>query len=298
MTDIKETIKVQSEAAVIGLEQAGVSAKNKLWDMPPVKRYLILGLIIGFIPALLLVRYGSEQIMGLRYARQALSAHPSFNAAQNPTVGAVKIVSNPTGIYSAYVEVTNPNLDLAAPAITYSIAFSNGSGQTIFTSTGSFYLLPDEKKTLVIPRIEASEAITTGTIKLGEVKWQKKISLPEVALKVSEPILYEETNPLTFVAEGSVINNSPYALGTVRLVFVLHGANNQVVGVSQRDEFRLPAFGRRAYKQLWPGLYQADVRKVQVTAYTNTLDPQNITTETVTPTPSQDDRNNSNPDFF
>ncbi len=298
MVDLKETLKIQSESAVLGVEEAGFNAKNKILGLPPVKRFLVLVLLIGFIPALLLVRYGTEQIFGLQYGRAALSAHPSFAVAQDPVVGDVKIVSNPTGIYSAYVEVSNPNLDLAAPNITYSIDFTNGNGQIVRTATGNFYLLPNEKKTLIIPRIEATESIAAGTILLGEVKWQKKISVTEVQLKVSEPILYEEVNPLTFVAEGSVINNSPYALGSVRLVFILYGNNNQVIGVSQRDEFSIPAFGRRAYKQLWPGLYRSDVSKVQVTAYTNTLDPQNITTENVAPTPTPENRNSGGIDFF
>ncbi len=112
------------------------------------------------------------------------------------------------------------------------------------------------------------------------MNWQKKLNLPNVKLRASEPLLYDESNPLTFIAEGSIINESPYEVASGRIVFLLLDDNNKIIGVSQRDEYKLLPFGRRAYKQLWPGLYKTQVKKVQVLPSTNILDPLNITTST------------------
>lgn len=276
MPGLKENLQVQTQETILTAQQAGFSFKNSFQMMAKWKRVLVLTLVIALVPGYLLARFGIEQLLRLQYARQALVAHPGFSAATDPVIGAVTLIKNPTGNWSAYALVTNPNLDLAAEHLNYTVAFQTGNGREVYRTTGTTYLLPNEKRYIVIPRIESTEQLSSGTLTLGEVDWQKKLSIPEVSLKASEPITYEELNPLAFFAEGAVVNNSPYDLSAVRLVFLLFDQNNKTIGVSQRDEFTLPAFARRAYKQQWPGLYQADVRRVQVIVTTNTLDSQNI----------------------
>ena len=75
---------------------------------------------------------------------------------------------------------------------------------------------------------------------------------------------------------GDFTNNSPYTLGTVRLTFVLFGAGNNIIGVSQRDEFTVAPFERRSYTQLWPDAFPSNLAKVETDAYTDTLDPDNL----------------------
>lgn len=279
MSEFKENITIHTQSAIVTIQEVALVIRNAFKAMPAVKQTIVLFLLITIIPAYIGVRYGSEKVFAAQYARQAVSAHPSYTVTLPPIVGTIKLLRNTNGIYSAYTEVSNPNLELSANNIPYTVNFINKAGESIYSVNNTLYLLPNEKKYIVIPRVEAGDALTTGTIELGDVDWQKRLSIPQVELRVSEPILSEEYNPLTFAVEGSVVNNSPYAVQAVRLVFFLYDGTNNIIGVSQRDEFRLPAFGRRAYKQLWPGLYKADIKKVQVEAYTNTMDAQNITVE-------------------
>jgi hypothetical protein len=253
MAGFRETFTVQFESAVLALQESTLSIRKAYHGMAPLKQGLVMFFLIAMIPLYLGVRFGTEKIMAAQYARKALSSHPSYTVTNPPVIGDVKIIKNNNGTFSAYAELENPNLDLSADNISYSIALQNSAGESIYPVSGTTYLLPDEKKFIVVPKIESTENIVRGTLTLGDVDWQKRISIPQVQLKVSEPTLLEEVNPLTFVAEGSVVNNSPYALRSVRLVFFIYDANGRAIGVSQRDEFTIPAFGRRAYKQLWPG---------------------------------------------
>jgi hypothetical protein len=276
MPGLKEGLQVQTQETILAAEQAGFSFRDNFRVMTKWKRVMILAILIALVPGYLLARFGTEQLLRLQYARQALVAHPGFSTSTDPVIGAVTLIKNPTGNWSAYALVTNPNLDLATETLGYTMTFENGNGREVYSTTGTTYLLPNEKRYIVVPRIESTEQLSSATLTLGEVNWQKKLSIPEVSLKASEPITSEELNPLAFFAEGAVVNNSPYDLSAVRIVFLLFDQNNKAIGVSQRDEFTIPAFGRRAYKQQWPGLYQADVRKVQVIATTNTLDSTNV----------------------
>ncbi len=281
MAGIKEKIQVNVQGAFLGVQEKSFSFVREFKALPNWKRILILVVAIAIIPLYLLLRFGTEQYLSVRYAREALSAHAAINVVQNPVVGNMSIIKNPNGSYSAVALVSNPNLDLAAENISYTASFVDSEKRTLSTEKGSIYLLPNEKKYLVFPKLAAtSVGIAGGTVKLGEVKWQKRLNIPEVKLRASEPLLYDEANPLTFIAEGSIINDSPFEIGSARIVFLLFDDSNKIIGVSQRDEFKLVPFGRRAYKQLWPGLYRSQVKKIQVLPVTNTLDSKNVTVTT------------------
>lgn len=284
MAGIKETIQVNAQGALLGVQEGGFSFVNQFRAMPKWKRVLILIVLIAIIPGYLAARFGTEQYLASKYGRGALSGHAAFNIAQDPVLGSMQIIRNPNNTYSAVVEVSNPNLDLSANNISYTATFQS-SGREI-TDSGTFYLLPNEKKYLVFPRINAAGAVSSGSLRVENINWQKRLNLPDVPLRASEPILYDEANPLQFVAEGSIINNSPYQVGTARIVFLLFDASDRIIGVSQRDESALLPFGRRAYLQLWPGIYRDQVSKVQVIPSTNVLDANNITVDVAPVTPA------------
>lgn len=296
MTGIKETIQVNAQGALLGVQEGGFSFVNQFRALPKWKRVIILTIAIAILPAFLVARFGTEQYLAQKYGRSALTAQAAFNTSQNPVIGDMQIIRNPNNTFSAVVLVSNPNIELSATGISYVASFQSSGRQNVATSTGTFFLLPNEKKYLVFPRIESgASSVATGEIKLDNINWQKRLNVPEVNLRASEPLLFDESNPLTFVAEGSIINDSPYQIGSARIVFLLFDEQNKIIGVSQRDESRLLPFGRRAYKQQWPGIYRSQVRRVQVIPSTSTLDAQNISTNPqITPPVNT----NSNSDIF
>ena len=97
---------------------------------------------------------------------------------------------------------------------------------------------------------------------------------------MAEPYVYEEVNPLATIVEGSVVNNSEFALKQASLVIVLYGDNNKILAVSQREEYTLKPYERRAYRLSWPGINRASVKKVDLKAYTNLLDETNLSVDT------------------
>lgn len=277
MTELNDNTKIKLESAVVAVEEREVSTVNAFQAMPKWKRVLTLSLLIAAIPLYLVARIGVEQYLLYQWQDLALISKPSFAEALPPQIGSLKIIRNPNGLYSAYVEIANLNLELSAKTITYNASFKDNSGNVVQTSNGLFHLLPDERKFLVIPRIDSPAPIVSGEIQLGEVNWQKKADIPEVNIRISDPYLYEEVNPLSFIVEGSIINQSPYTLGTVRIAFVLYDKSDKIIAVSQREEYKVSAYGRRAYKQVWPGVYAKEVAKVRVIPYTNSIDPDNLT---------------------
>ncbi len=276
MASLKDNLLVKKEGLELSLAESSFSFRNFLREFPRGKKILLTILAIGLIPTILIVRIGSQLLTEKRLEQNIITAHPSFLSPKAPTVGAVQLFNSGHGWYSAVAQVSNENLDLGATSIAYQFNFYNSQGEAVEQSNGTLYLSPGQKKYIVAPRVDTKEILSKGELILSEAKWQKRLTVPEVSLKASAPFLSNELNPLTLVAEGAVVNDSPYELATVRLVFLLYNRDSKLVGVSQRDEFSLPAFGRRAYKQTWPDLYVADIAQVKVLPDTNTLDIDNL----------------------
>jgi hypothetical protein len=297
MSDLKENFDIQVETAKLRAAEAGLSFGSYFRSFPAWKRRLLYLMLILIIPGYVVVRYGVEQAVALRLKQQVLSAHPSFSTTEEPTIGSVRVLSLAPGQYAAYAEVQNNNLDLAADNVPYTFHFNGSTGGEAVSSGGTLFLLPNQKKYVVASRVDSAVGVSSATLELGEIKWQKKLDMPTVELKTPESFLSEEINPLRLTVEGSVVNNSPYQLGTVKLVFLLYNSAGNVIAVSQRDEFRVSAFGRRSYVQQWPGLYKTDVAKIVTIADTNTLDGNNVMIDQTAPSDLRDIQGSQNNGF-
>lgn len=276
MTELKENLKVQYAGATLAIQDGLFKFKQWFTGLPKWEQTLLVTLLILLIPGVIALRYGTELYYTKSLNKYSLAAHPAFDAPEPIQVSSAKIVQNFNGTVSAYAEVTNRNLDLAAESLKYTFHFLNAKEEEITQASGETYLLPDEKKWIVISRVQSLQNISSATVQVEQPTWQKKLQLPEVALRMSEPYVYEEVNPLATTAEGSVVNNSPYNLKQVTLQLILYDKNNKVLAVTTREEYTVKAFERRAYKLQWPGIYKSSVDRIELQAYTNTLDPNNL----------------------
>lgn len=274
---LKENIQIQTSGAAIGAQESLFKFKTWFFSLHTWQRALLIMLLILLIPGSLLLRYGIELVLVRQYSQQAIVAQPAFSNPEPITQSKVSIIENSIGTSSAYAVIKNPNLDLAVEQLRYTITFYNSRNQLIQTSNGATFLLPDQQRWLVVPRIESTEPIAKAELKFTEPVWQKRLTLPEVELRMTEPYTYQQDSPYATVTEGAVINNSPFDLKQVTLVLVLYGNNNEVLGVTTREEFTLKPYERRAYVTQWPGVDRSRVSRIGLEAYTNTLDPANLT---------------------
>lgn len=274
---LKENLQIQTSGVAIGVQENAFRFKTWYQSLFGWQRALFIFLMVLLIPGYFAVRYGLELVLLRQYGQNALVAHPAFNNPEQLSQTKVTIVPNPNGTVSAYAIVKNPNLDLAAEELRYSFNFYNSRNQQVYTSSGVAYILPNQSRWLVVPRVESTDPISRSELVIDEPNWQKRLTVPEVELRMNEPYTYQQDSPLATITEGSVINNSPYSLQQVSLVLVLYGENNQVLAMSSREEFTLQPYERRAYLLQWPGLNRSSVSRIGLEAYTNSLDPDNLT---------------------
>jgi hypothetical protein len=277
MTQIQDRLKVLSGSAVIAGEESGLAAKSFFSSMARWQKVVFFAGLILIVPAYFAAYYGSQMVVSSRYEKDLLQPHAAFAQAKPLSATSVTVLKVNESQYAAYFQVTNNNLDLAAPSIPYTLDFFNTAGEKIYSSPGTFFLLPDQKKYVITPRIESREEITSAKLTITEVKWQKRLAIPRVSFKTPTPEISDQLiNPSQLVVEGSVVNDSPYTVKAIKISFLVYDRSGHVVGVSSRDEGNLVPFGRRAYKQNWPGLSATDIAKVEVSVDVNTLDPSNL----------------------
>ena len=263
----------------IEVEEAELAAQKTLSSFPKIARwFLILG-ILAILPVYFTAKKISYNIWAKRYAQGQLTAKPSFANPLPPKASAVSLTTMGSGVYGAAVELANQNLELSASNISYAFNFYNSQKQLLYTYAGHAFLLPDEKKYVVLPRFTATEAIAYTEFQIDpNITWQKRLNIPEVKILTGVPNSYHEFSPRAFVLEGDFTNQSPYALKQIRLNFILLNRLGKIIGVSQRTEFTVAPFERRSYKQLWPNLFAEGLTEMKVVAETNVLDPENLST--------------------
>ncbi len=246
--------------------------------LPPALKWLLAVMIVAIIPAYYLTKAVSHGYYGSRYKDSLVAAQAAFSNPLPPVVGTSTLTTIGNGMYAAAAPIANPNLELSAKQVSYEFKFYNEQGQQVASVKDSTFLLPNQNKFLAVPRLQSAQDIQSADVAVSpDIAWQKRLNVPAVQLVAPQPSVYNQPEPLALVAEGYFQNNSPYQLGRVRLTFILYNAQNRIVAVSQRDEFAVAPFERRAYKQLWPGVYNGSVSRSAVLAETNTLDASNIT---------------------
>ncbi len=241
------------------------------------QKLVISACIIGLVPTYTIARSLAYKTEKARLSKVAVSAKPSFTNPEAISVGKVNIASAGKTTFSSFLEIENKNLELSLPETAIEIQFLNSLKQIIHTEKVNIFLLPGQKKNIVVPKIETTDAIQSASVVVPEkLMWQKRLFIPKVSLVAQTPAWFNQTDPTAFVVEGAIDNQSPYALKKVVISYILRGTGNSFLGSSQRSEFDLKPFERRAYKQLWPNVYTNAVTKVEVVAETNVLDSKNL----------------------
>lgn len=261
----------------LDIAEAELAAKKSLEGYPPVLKWIIILAALAVIPGYFAAKALSYKIWRQRLAAAEITAKPSFNNPQSPKLSAVTVIKVAATDYMAAAKIENPNLDLAAKEVNYRFNFYDSKNQLITFAEDKCFLLPNQSKYLVAPKITSLAEIARAEIIInGAIAWQKKISLPQVKLVTGNPYVYQQYDPLSLAAESSVLNRSPYNLGTVGLTVVVFDRNGNIIAVSRREEHSVASGERRAFKQLWPNLVASSLGQAAVYAETNILDKTNV----------------------
>lgn len=267
------------EKLELKVEEAEFKARSLFSRFSSAQKWTIIVCLLGAIPGYFLAKTIGNFYFERQYRQYLTEARPSFSDPKGLLIERIDIGSLGENEYAVVAQLVNPNLDLAAKAVAYEFKFIAANGaEAALSQSGEFYILPNQKKYLVAPKIFASSGIARAVLNLTpDVAWQKKPDLPQIKLITNQPKGIDQLSPFGYALEGVMTNQSPYFIKEVRLTFLLYGAGGKIIGGSQRSEFSLKPFETRSYKQIWAGISGRNVVRAEVEAETNLLDKENLT---------------------
>jgi hypothetical protein len=281
MSLIKEKIELE-------IEEAEFLAGKTLSQFPPIVKYALIICVLGIIPAYYISKNLSHKYWQKQYQSLLTSPRPSFSDALAPKISPITLIYSQNS-YSALVKISNENLNLSLPETPYQVDFYNQKNETVYSSQGKIFLLPNQSKYVLVAKFNTNESIASANFYLtAPAKWQKRLAIAKVNLNAFVTQFSNQQDPLAFFAEGSLQNLSPYKINSVRLTFLVKNSSDEVLTASQRDEFNLEPGKTRSFKQLWPGVFLNNAAKVEIFADTNPLDRNNLNIQQESSTSSSD----------
>lgn len=272
MSLFKEKLELKAEEAEFKAQK--IMSRFEAWQKWLIFIFLIGGILGYFIAKAIAGSYYQKQ-----YQQYLIQAKPSFTNPEPIQIERIDIASYGENEFAVAALLKNKNLDLGAKNVPYTMKFLAADGsETAPAVQSQFYILPNQAKYLLAPRVASEAGIASVDVSLdAEPAWQKKTDLPEVKLIASQPKGFDQTSPFGYVLEGSVANSSAYQIKEIKLTFLLYGTGGKIIGASQRSEFDFKPFERRDYKQIWAGISGRNVVRAETIAETNLLEKENLT---------------------
>ncbi len=260
------------------VEEAELSVQKKFSGYPSAFKIILICCLIALIPGYFIAKGLAHGYWRKYYQTYAVVAQPSFTNPLPPKVAQVVVTSTGNNNFSVIAEITNPNLTLSAENLPAIFTLYNAEKQAVYSQTDPIELLPNSDKFVVVPKINLGTPIASATLTFPTaIQWENRLNIPTVTLTTSLPTGANQINPTEYVVSGDVTNQSSYTLSALELTFVLYNSSGQIIGGSSREEDTVAPNERRAYVQIWPGIYSTDVAKIFVQADTDVLNPSNLT---------------------
>jgi hypothetical protein len=174
----------------------------------------------------------------------------------------VKVMPLDAAHASVLVEVTNPNVDYAAPQFWYAIMFTDGTGATS-TLSGSSYIYGGEVRDLVFPNLAfEGDAVKEAAAVFSVPQWVPASVWRRPALRIQHAATERKDGQLGVV--GELVNDDSTGFPSVEVVAVFRGRFGEVAGVSRTVLENVLPGEPRAFTVLHPDIPGAELGATNV----------------------------------
>jgi hypothetical protein len=170
--------------------------------------------------------------------------------------------------FDLVAEIKNPNSVWGAKAINYTFYLYDGSGENIASKQGSIYILPQETKYIVEPKIYSEAVPQRVELKIGNVLWQRLTGFRDMTLKIKEKNVQTGIGAPNRIY-GVIENNTNYNLNKGELNGVVFDANNEIIAAGKTEMTTLMIGEDRYFEIGWPYVINGQVSNYDIKAYVN-----------------------------
>lgn len=169
-------------------------------------------------------------------------------------VESVQLFPAGKGLVDVLVLLTNPNGVYGSGKISYELIFKDAQGLELKDNkySGQFYIMPAQRRYLVISSLPVSADAETASIDIKDVAWVKVniAEMPQIdfVLRREE---YKDLGTVGAVFEGVIQNNSDFDFAKIDISIILLDESGQPIAVNSTDVRTLLSREERYFKVQW-----------------------------------------------
>jgi hypothetical protein len=199
------------------------------------------------------------------------------NIAKEFIIGETGLVeSSSVGEYDFYGLVSNPNNVFGSKSFSYQIKFKDENGAIIAEKQGSSFILPGDKKYIIVNNIKLDRSPTSIDFSVSDSQWVELDDLYEKPdLKVANKNYAEIGSGIGFSqVSGLLQNRSPFDFALIRIKVILRDPTGKIIALNATEMRTVNAGEDRDYRVFWPNRFSGEVGSVENQIEVNVFDSE------------------------
>jgi len=186
-----------------------------------------------------------------------------------------KIIPTSENNFDLIAEIKNPNNNWGAKSVGYALDVYDEQNNNIFSKQGTLYILPQENKYIVEPKIFLEEKPDKAEFKIISTSWQRLSGFRDLALRIRDKKIQTGEGMQSRVS-GVITNNTNYDLNKVELVGIIFNAEKEIIGAGKTEVTTLVRNENRYFEINWPQSINEENITYEIKAYTDVFSPENF----------------------
>lgn len=180
--------------------------------------------------------------------------------------------------YDAYAVIFNPNLSHGGNEFVYEFKLRDGEGNESAMHRDKSFILPGERKYLVIGNIEMKTRPIVAEVDVQDAQWIEANELYEKPdLKVVRKNYNEISGGIGFAeVTGLVRNESPFDFSAIRIKVILKDDSGKVVALNSTEMRTVRSGESREFKVFWPNKFYGSVSNMEIQTDVNIFDSESF----------------------
>jgi len=177
--------------------------------------------------------------------------------------------------YDLIARIKNSNINFGINSLSYVFELYDANEQIIASKQGKTYILPQETKYIVKPKIFLEKPLAAAEFKIKDVSFVKLENFQELDLKIKNRNHYLDENEFHKIT-GAIENKTSYDLDTIEVVGLLFDSNNKIIAIGRTEMNTVLMNETRGFEITWPYQISEPVFNFDVHVYTDVFSNENF----------------------
>jgi len=176
--------------------------------------------------------------------------------------------------YDLYARIKNPNIAWGIESLSYVFNLYDDNNQLIGYREGKSYILPQEAKYIIEPRMISEKSPAKIEFKIKEIIFKKTENFSELELKIKNK--NHSIDGGFHKIAGMVENKTSYDLDTIEVAGLLFDDAGKIIAVGKTEMNTVLSGESRGFEIVWPYQISTPVSNFDIRVYSNVFSSENF----------------------